>query len=1215
MLSHLRFHRRAPSNPTSPLHDQHGPWEPSASQDHPANLRDVSQLSTDNRPRSSNSSQQPPTLPPIARVTSSELEPIFDLRDDARPASPEDYRSPPASRPALHGGASSSFIGGVALKNYQRDAQGAQRQEPAANNPPRVPDSRLTRAKPPPPPINTSVGYRPSAVPTQAAPGKASKSTSFITPTDLQNSSATGRRPAGTRLASEPPPLPSTAANPPEAHRARKGLPFLKNPMSTLLMRRRTGQNVPDFLPATQETEPTYDPRIKGTRVHDFSAPRPRKILSSGDVITVAAAGSPDPVEAAVQGAAIDEDRSSPLGVSRETSTTSVQQSIAPSVHYALPKDAKERKRLSLDKPLPKQPAEVEEVLPGSAPGDIDPSSPSEARPSAAGPSRANSVATLSMLKSNPSTSTTRSRRISARESVLSAVPRHMKSTSSRFSFDMIGAAEQERLLEERHRQRQAEKAVSNPRDSTFDEYDEDFDYDAMMDDDGLEERIPGVNADYEDDDEMYEEDLGADMEEEEKEEDPEAEMDPDDDQENFAGFVFQRSNPTSSVASPRTPGMLATPRDATGRVIGFALTKDTTPDLGLVPSPLYVADPNLSSKRQDSPSGLGIHGFEAPETETIRDETPTGQRNNHARSTAFGDDDIYFDDGLADELEFEHDGTTFDESIFDNNDTDQYGRPIPGAFAHAQSERAAKLEASRRASDMTSRLSAQSGMSDSTTHTSLSADARTSTALEGKETAVEKGSASQVPDPVSRIPTALPGPDLAYQAALAEAAQQAAASGKFIRRSSSPQLPADVTITSPTDSSGSNSHSNLENSLDHYEDDMNSNDGGMDDYDFDDDAIIAEANASALANDSDGWYGQEFGFFAAPVQAPHHGYAPSSKGANGLKAEEPYSFGGYFSGSGASVNRSSSGRIVSREPNLTPITERSEYSNRNSIMSLISPPGIGAEARNSASIQSPGLAQLAMMADDDNISLSALLKLRSRAWGGSQASLASSREGSPRSERGTGPGESQSSLWGAGPNSHGPPGTGRHSRKNSTFSLWSNSDAGSACGSPTLTMAMPLPVSSPPAPVPPLPASSAGPIVPLPLFSPSSSNAPNPPPNGLGSHPFPAALDNEPVYIDEEEELAASGERPDSSAADSVATSTNGAELKEPLSPSVSASSSIHRHGRRSGMGHRHKGSADSISYRKEEESGSWVMERRRTGETGEVEILESEVLEGGRI
>jgi hypothetical protein len=50
---------------------------------------------------------------------------------------------------------------------------------------------------------------------------------------------------------------------------------------------------------------------------------------------------------------------------------------------------------------------------------------------------------------------------------------------------------------------------------------------------------------------------------------------------------------------------------------------------------------------------------------------------------------------------------------------------------------------------------------------------------------------------------------------------------------------------------------------------------------------------------------------------------------------------------------------------------------------------------------------------------------------------------------------------------------------------------------------------------------------------------------------------------------------------------------------------------------GHRYKGSADSVSYMKEEDSGEtrWVIERRRTGETGEVELLEREVVEGRQI
>ena len=41
-------------------------------------------------------------------------------------------------------------------------------------------------------------------------------------------------------------------------------------------------------------------------------------------------------------------------------------------------------------------------------------------------------------------------------------------------------------------------------------------------------------------------------------------------------------------------------------------------------------------------------------------------------------------------------------------------------------------------------------------------------------------------------------------------------------------------------------------------------------------------------------------------------------------------------------------------------------------------------------------------------MTLSALLRLRTKAWGGSQASVGSSRDGSPRSERGEGAGSPQ---------------------------------------------------------------------------------------------------------------------------------------------------------------------------------------------------------------
>ncbi|KAK4206383.1 hypothetical protein QBC37DRAFT_459484 [Rhypophila decipiens] len=90
------------------------------------------------------------------------------------------------------------------------------------------------------------------------------------------------------------------------------------------------------------------------------------------------------------------------------------------------------------------------------------------------------------------------------------------------------------------------------------------------------------------------------------------------------------------------------------------------------------------------------------------------------------------------------------------------------------------------------------------------------------------------------------PKQDLLYQAALAAAAQKAAAAGKF-DRNTSPKLLAKLT----TDSSESLQTSNINDTLNEY-------DPNTYDADFDDN-VIAEANDSALANDSDGFYVREF--------------------------------------------------------------------------------------------------------------------------------------------------------------------------------------------------------------------------------------------------------------------------------------------------------------------------------------------------------------------
>ena len=280
-----------------------------------------------------------------------------------------------------------------------------------------------------------------------------------------------------------------------------------------------------------------------------------------------------------------------------------------------------------------------------------------------------------------------------------------MKSTSSRFSFDMIGAAKQEKLLEERHRQRQLERRAesldlgSGARDSRFDDFD-DFDYDAMMDDDGLEEPIPGVNADYEEEpipgmEDDYEEPIpGVNIDYDEEEHGYDPTDDPDNDQENFAGFVFERS-PQSAVAGPESAGFLPTPRDGDGNAIGFACSKDSPMDQEAAPEPLSVPPKPSAVEASDELAGLGIQNSAVSDgnepTNKAMDETtngagmPKGIGMPSDRPKAANErDDLYFDDGMigdfsaefVDELDFsgEADAEPFDEALFDIDDTDQYG-------------------------------------------------------------------------------------------------------------------------------------------------------------------------------------------------------------------------------------------------------------------------------------------------------------------------------------------------------------------------------------------------------------------------------------------------------------------------------------------------------------------------------------------------------------
>jgi len=124
--------------------------------------------------------------------------------------------------------------------------------------------------------------------------------------------------------------------------------------------------------------------------------------------------------------------------------------------------------------------------------------------------------------------------------------------------------------------------------------------------------------------------------------------------------------------------------------------------------------------------------------------------------------------------------------------------------------------------------------------------------------------------------------------------------------------------------------------------DDVNTNyleDG----YGDEDDDVVAAANAEALAYDDSGFYGQEFGFYA-------RARSDSAGSANGQALEAVN--GGFFGDDGEDPLRRQN---FSHEPDLTPITERSEFSARNSFINF----GPASATWNHGGVASPALARL----------------------------------------------------------------------------------------------------------------------------------------------------------------------------------------------------------------------------------------------------------------
>lgn len=688
----------------------------------------------------------------------------------------------------------------------------------------------------------------------------------------------------------------------------------------------------------------------------------------------------------------------------------------------------------------------------------------------------------------------------------IDTLPKHMTSTSSRFSFQIgqQGSIAQEKFLEEKHKEHASKQPpasrLSVSAADDFDDYDfeNDMDDEDGFDNDNIEIRnidMPSsqlqqtfaapVEEDYGvddggDDDEFGTDDIPI------RNIDMPTSQNQDQEPSSSNNYYYYNNNPKrqSLQAFHFTPQSLSftpstaqytstsTPRDLEGFAIGMAESKE---------SAMYNIQPHIRDSLDQTTDAMYLEGLGIS---TLADHLSVTE---HASQQAQPfDDDLYFDDGEFDDNVVQGE-TDFDEELLDDVD---HIRDIPAENARKYEEALQHNLSSGHVKVVPQDLRAE-------TLTGVSGDAS------------------------SRVDPHLPsGPDLpndttngltevnlaAYHDALAQAATQAAANGKFDRSVSFSRVSDDETdspfhMSLPALSSRGSKYSNQM-----IESGISDEDGFGFDDDMDDEAMIAAANAEALENDDDGFYGQEFGFYAR---------------AHGKDAAE-FSSGGYFTSRGSNgIKRSHSGKNNFQEPSLTPITERSEWSARNSVASLVP---AGAQG-----LPSPGtIAELIGMDSpigEDEMSWSALSKLRSRTFGGSSTSVSSSVDrhhthSSPLTHL-SAHGTTFADVYGG---NLSPPIIGVNG-----MSIVESEDEDEEWGKPTLTQNTPL-------------KKHAEPTV----------------------QPLHDLLTGSPLS--------------------------------------------------RKGHHSRNSSGSESVSYARETD-GRWVLERRRTGEDGEIELVEREYLAGARI
>ncbi|MCJ1443661.1 MAG: hypothetical protein MMC23_004161 [Stictis urceolatum] len=1121
-----------------------------------------------NPAQAENGSQQPAALQ-IAKSRTPDLplrrdEPDMRTNSYARPSSENNnfsrpLQAPPKStaRPQTLAGQSrahadpTAAVPGAKPPSFPRPPSPEARSNRPVRGTPRPP-SQLREsftAEPPVPEVASMVPPPPPWEPPLPPQSTSRAESSASTQQSIRPSSSSGSSSATLMT-------PTTTVHP-----SKTSKPMLNrlNPMSFLGRRRSAQPESPvvdaaaqkrNLLSSGSSLPADYDPRIRGKGVHDFSAPRPKRFVSSQDLrpTTTSRLQSGQNQDHDAEGnakdfksRAVEADRQhTPVfkehfgeeidGVwrydendPRNKVTTKIldrmpaedlekQSPLPPFAHRfgnetpkappippapksapLLPTNDQDLGRLT-DRPLVQ--AQPSQPMPNSPESKKSPSTSLPIEPDQShsasqtrSPSRPQEFGVLETRKQSPDIriiEADRSPRKSESDLVSfddtgfqpAGLPKHLQSNASRFSFDLagVGSAAQEKLLEDKHRQRQARRARSSTvSGDSIAETNDESDYDDMDCDDGMEEQIPGINTD-------------------------------DDEFQGFSGVSDSTFAPNVG-ASVHSSGLGA-----------LSNSWNMSQPLQLQPDALGVYQiPPVSN--QDLSTAIATSTAPVVMTQNAHKDPDGVSEAARGRLDSYEDedDDLYFDDGDIDTGQPE--GPNFDESVFDDENSRVYGIAL-----RDQRPAAANTDLTCDSSQQSTRpISSESGAAAVNQARATADTSRTS--VQPQEIFLPAPKPSVVGRQNETVQfnesAGLTHDNLAaYHDALALAANQAASEGRFDRKPSIDSVAQNL------------EHGELPR-VSFNDQELGarmrplSNDSGFkfdDEDDIDDDEFVAAANAEALENDDEGFYGQEFGFYARAFDA----------------TEADYINGGYFGPGAERPKRSHSGRAGGQDPSLTPITERSEWSQRNSMISLAHggsyPHGLQGQGQGQGLVQ---LADALQHEEQDDMSLSALLKLRRGAWG--SATSLHSNTGSQNG--GSSPVHSFSSPPLGTGSSGVQHGGGAASIAGANFSL----------SSPTGNVTSPSEAS--------ISASLISPILRV-------------------------------------------------NTQDIVLSPTHGISSGSDTSP---------KRRNATNKGHsRNSSGAESVSYFKENHedgSGRWVVEKRRTGEGGQIEVLGRQVVDGGRI